>query len=193
MLFARVRFFCQLTPRDEPLPAAAYLTGIVSMGVGVRVLAIFGMVTPDGPWAPFARHMMTPPADRYVNIVCAPTGLALGRVKRASELGGALGQGFPGLNDLAAGQSHDEVVYVPPTALGGLYTVGMPNIAITVPPALGSVSDEERRALEQYSAVLTPTDEMAQIFEIEHGVKATACGPSEVAAYLKASRYLPPQ
>lgn len=177
MEVARIRYFCQLTLEDAPLPSVAYLAALAKAGWGVRALSIFGMPAPVGPWAPYAALFATPMAPAYLNVVCALPGMPMGAPRKASELAGAM-RGPGGLTH-AAGK--DEVVYLPQTALAGLFTVGVPNVAITVPPPRDSISDEEWRTLERYDLVLTLTETMAELLATDHGVKAVVAPPERVA------------
>lgn len=180
MEVARIRYFCQLTLEDAPLPSIAYLAALAQTTWGVRALSIFGMPAPVGPWAPYAALFATPVAPVYLNVVCALPGMPMGTPRKASELAGSM-RGPGGLTH-AAGK--DDVVYLPQTALAGLFTVGVKNVAITVPPPRDSISDEEWRALERYDLVVTPTETMAELLETDHGVKAVAVEPAYVASAL---------
>lgn len=179
MQLARVRYFCQLTLEDAPLPAVAYLGALANTPWGVRALSIFGMPSPVGPWEPLARLFATPMASQYLNVVCALPGMPMGAPKRASEMGGGMGpRGFEP-------RASNDIVYRPQTALIGLFTAGVKNVAITVPPPKDSISDEEWQALARYDLVVTLDETMAELLGTDHGVRAVAAPPERLAATIQ--------
>lgn len=156
-----VRFYCLALPSDGPQLGFDYLEALDHTDFGVRACPIGPAYLMAGDW-PRLLHLFTgPPLGgrdtegnlvEFVNVVCAPPGLSLGFAMTARQVAGP--------RDAAA--APDDVVYQPKTALAGLYTIGVKNIAITMPrPALPD--EAECAALALYDFVLCPTSEDAEM------------------------------
>lgn len=181
---ARIRYFAMLTLSDSPLPACAYLAALERTGLGVRVLSVFGMPSSPGPWTPHAAAFMAPVAARYVNVVAALPGLPMGSPVTRRDLAGGFGTGGAffdrrdfnvapaGVEQMAAETTADgdEVIYQPQTIIAGLYTVGVPNVLLTVPPAAGEISPAEIAAMSKYDVVAVPTHRPDRVRMDELGI-----------------------
>jgi hypothetical protein len=170
-----LRYFCVVAPGVAGDVGYGYMTAIAATGARIRAL-------PIGPaaalgfekrwWA--AGHLFTVPlTPPFVNVVCAPIGMAMGMRAPAGAL--ATKDDLP--SDLppdvrefmlrgAAKAAADSgpAVYEPQTVFSGLYTVGCKNIAIVdrlegdfvvVGERTGRVPDaRERAALGRYDRVI---------------------------------------
>jgi hypothetical protein len=160
-----VRYHCFTAATVEPILGLDYLLALAECSrlqacpIGPAFLSL-------APWSAVSQHFIAPAADRYINIVCAPPDLAMGSpVDRRA----VAPQHIPG------GQIVDsETIYTPSTALSGLFTVGVPNIAITL--GLVEPSEPEKNALGRYDLVITPTDTDAEILA-GWGVKVAVVPP----------------
>lgn len=157
-----LRFFCCVAPGPVGEVPLRYLEALVGTGIPTMTapigLAFMGVMGPR--WQALSHTFTTELVQPYVNIVCAPPGLLMGSPIRASDMQLSGPERAELLSDGLAlppapteqGDDADEVVYKPQTALAGLYTVGVPNIAITdtrpKPP-----DTNELRALGRYDAV----------------------------------------
>jgi hypothetical protein len=165
---AAVRFFCLMLPNGGAGLGYAYLEAFDQTGLGVKACPIGPAYLGADPWPKYAHLIFIGQVARsFVNVVVAPPNLLMGTRLRATDVKPpnhlptageetapfALSAGTPATPAAAA----EEVVYEPQTALGGLYTVGVPNIAITLPRPKPP-EDHEVRALAQYDAILCPTD-----------------------------------
>ncbi len=103
---------------------------------------------------------------RYANVVCAPPNFLMGT---------RIIKGRDGLSPDSPG-AEGEIAYEPATALSGLFTVGVPNIAITMPRPKPP-EPSEIRALARYDAVISPTEADAEALRAL-GVPAS-CVPPE--------------
>jgi hypothetical protein len=165
---ARIRFWCLVLPTDGLQLGAEYLAAIDATRLGVRACPIGPAFLMAGLWPKFQNLFLGvfDVAKTYVNIVCAPPNLLMGTTLRAADVmpnrdeKSRLIQG-PKL-PLAEGTKIEphEPIYKAQTALAGLYTVGVPNVAITMarpkPP-----DEHEIAALLKYDAVLAPSDKDA--------------------------------
>lgn len=151
-----VRYYCIVAPSrpGEALLGFDYLEAIDGSGVGVRACPIGAAFLMDKPWIDLL-HLFSgeAPKDNYVNVVCAPIGCLLGSATSGVDFAGPKGS--------------PDVVYRPQTALAGLYTVGVPNVAITLPHE----DDADLQALQQYDFVLCPSDNYVEAF---HDIGVTA-------------------
>ena len=151
----RVRFYCLALPSDGPQLGFDYLEAIERTNLGVRACPIGPAFLMAGPWPRLSHLFMGEPLglrDRFVNVVCAPPGLSLGFAMTARDV--APPPDLPGV--MKPVEREEAIVYQPKTALSGLYTVGVKNVAITMPkPA--PPDDPERQALLQYDFVLCPS------------------------------------
>jgi hypothetical protein len=157
----RLRYFCMALPGAGRSAGFEYLEALSQTGYGVKACAIGPAFLMSGPW-PALMSLFTGPeqvAKRFVNIVCAAPGLLMGQALRAVDVKPPAGPGLPSVGSVS--QNTDEVIYRPQTALSGLYTVGVPNVAITAAHPI--LPDEhEVTALSKYDAILTITDEDAR-------------------------------
>lgn len=171
-----IRMFCPLGPRTAWWPDISYkyVCALRLAGLEPRLVPIGGMqlggmthVEHDRAWhhwkrmgddGLFTRGLKA----RFVNIVCAPIGFELGGTLRMSDFGKP--PEVPGRDPAAA--RDDEVIRKSSTALVGLWTADMINIAITGLPELALPSDEEVEALRRYTTVICPTmHDVNQLFE----------------------------
>jgi hypothetical protein len=151
-----------------------YLDAFDKTALGVLACPIGMAYFAAEPWSDVGRLFMGRPAARYVNVVCAPPNLLMGQRLRASDAPvlGSDGE----VRAIPSGKT-ESIIYEPQTALAGLYTVGVPNVAITMarprPP-----EDHEIRALAQYDAVLCPsssgTEELQRLGVVAMHVPADA-------------------
>jgi hypothetical protein len=142
-----------------------YLEALSKTGLGVAACPIGPAYLNAEPWSKVTQLFTPHPvAKDYVNIVVAPPNLFMGMRLRAVDVTPPSHLPFPGEEIAPAVPQRidpsSEVIYEPQTALSGLYTIGVPNIAVTLawpkPP-----EDHEIRALAQYDAVFAPTAEDA--------------------------------
>jgi len=177
---AVIRFYGEVGPRASNVkywwPDIAWRYAIALRSLGLRMLALggaqFQFYIPKAQQDPTIRHWQTLAdefvaelAPTFVNVVCAPVGLPLGTIRETKELG---------------------TVYTPDTALHGLLTVGVRNIAITaarrekfdgsVEPT--EITPREVTALKQYDAVISPyeadVDTLGQAGVRAHCMSATS-------------------
>ena len=143
------RYFCVVGPRRDaegywPGIAYRYLVALRAAELKVRAISASGGVTLQAGemnrdydhWREIRDVFATPmdPDDCVVNVVCAPLGMPLG----------------------TPGKKKREVVYRPATALAGLYTDGLRNIAITGVQRGQNAQEGEVAALRQYQIVCVP-------------------------------------
>lgn len=170
---AVIRYFCLVMPNGGAALGFDYLEALEQTGLGVRACPIGPAFLMAEPWIKL-HHLFAPGdfAQRHVNVVVAPPNLLMGTRLRVTDVvapGRLPGPGEEtGELELSRARPRlpgvdEEAVYEPQTALGGLFTVGIPNIAITMPRPRPP-EDHEVRALCQYDAVLTPTSEDASTF-----------------------------
>lgn len=139
----------------------SYLKACLDTGLGVRVMPI-GMVRFDiEPWCRVPHAFMPSLKADYINVVCAPPGIPMGAAVSATQFG----------NEQA---KQEGAVYEPPTALSGLFTVGVANIAILT--GKGEISPKELEALKLYESVVCPTEEGAEELAAQ-GVRAVSIPP----------------
>ena len=173
--FPRIRFHCLVNPGPGPHLGFDHLAAIDSTGIGVRAVPIGLAILTADPWSALEHCFRGPPPDdgEYVNIVCAPPRYSLGtQATRAAIAPPTVVP--PGMRVPALPGDEDEIVYRPMTALAGLYTVGVPNIAITMPQP--KPTDDEIGALGRYDRVFTPNAEAARRLG-ELGIKALVFRP----------------
>lgn len=179
---ASIRFFCLVVPGGGL--GFDYLEALAKTSLGVVANPIGAAYFATAPWST-ASHLFMPRelVKSYVNVVAAPPGYLMGRSLRATDvkapprLPGAGEETRPfAASAPQAGDPNAELVYEPQTALSGLYTVGVPNIAITMPRPRPP-EDHEVRALCQYDAVISPTSEDAAA--LRHlGITAFSVSPN---------------
>jgi hypothetical protein len=144
---ARVRYHCLAVPGQrgsQPSLGLDVLLALRRAGLAVRALSIGPAFLAWPPWSDHLDVFAAELAPRYVNVVCAPPGLYLGVPMRASEDHGRK-------SEIKA----SDRIYRPPTALTGLHTVGVPNVAVTMPRPRPP-DQHELVALRLYDAVLCP-------------------------------------
>jgi hypothetical protein len=141
-----IRFACVTMPSvDRGGITFPYLKAIEGTGLGVRIMPI-GMARFDtAPWSGVSHLFLTALKTRYINVVCVEPGVMLGAAVSAAQFSA------PGNGDAAA--------YDPPTAISGLFTVGIPNVAIL--SGKGMPEAKELESLKHYTAVVCPTPEGA--------------------------------
>jgi hypothetical protein len=186
---AQVRFFAQISPVTDPWGSIAskYLKTLTGYGLTVRVVPIgpfflSAFHRPD--FAHWEEHLtcFTGELDqKYVNIVCAPTGLSLGPQLSVEQLAPRAPMGVEG-NPM--GGHHTQrpdgpqgVVYEPETAITGLWVKGQQNIAITGTRPTAP-SDAELNKLREYDLVVAPTPEEAADLHGQ-GVSVSVVSPGE--------------
>lgn len=166
----KVRFYCLALPSDAPQLGVDYLTAIAGTGLGVVALPIGPAFLMAGPWPRLLHHFTAAvPAGQYVNVVCAPLGLSLGFASSRAEMGASTPpMRKQGSKVIELPGDEDDIVYVPQTALSGLFTVGVPNVAIVQPPGAAQPrpSESELQALRQYDFVLSPTEAAVTAFAL---------------------------
>ena len=149
--------------RGPGLPGSTYWPGISyyylcafrEEGLCVRAMSVSGGVwlqagNPDyDHWREVRDVFATPvrASDRIVNIVCAPLGLPLGAPRSGRDMKrGAIADGI----------GPAEKLYRPATALAGLYTEGVRNIAITGMQRGQYPHEGETDVLAEYDIVCAP-------------------------------------
>jgi hypothetical protein len=139
---ALIRFACVTVPSmDTGGITFPYLKAIEDTGLGVRIMPI-GMARFDAPPWNQVPHLFTAALkERYINVVCVEPGVTLGAAVSTAQFGNP--------------KAGDEEAYAPPTAISGLFTVGIPNIAILSGATLPE--GKELEALGRYTAVVCPT------------------------------------
>ena len=158
--------------------AFPYLKSIEATGLGVRITPIGIMHFGLEPWNHVVELFVTPVEDRYINVVCAPPRLYLGGAMTKQQL--AEPPGSVPKNEPSVDRSG--VVYKPTTALDGLLTRGMRNVAIlTIQNGLLPLEIEVEK-LKQYDAVICPKDEDQQILQDDFQVPCQVIPMENVAA-----------
>jgi hypothetical protein len=154
----QVRFYClMLASPMSVMLGLEYLLALDASGLGVRACPIGAAYLSQPPWNQVLNLFDGELTEKYVNVVCAPVGYLLGAPTTGVDFAGK--KGDPG------------VVYQPQTALAGLHTAGVPNVAITLAPVGRDEHDHEIQALKRYDLVLCPNDSHVQAFA-EIGVSA---------------------
>ncbi|MCC7024636.1 MAG: hypothetical protein IT338_17545 [Thermomicrobiales bacterium] len=150
-----IRYFCLVARGAAGDAAHAYLVALAQTGRPLRAQPIgLAQFDCEPRWWQVTRLFTRPMGTRFVNVVCARPGLALG-VRLPARALRPQGADDP-LRELerAIGPLPDapDDVYQPELALAGLYTVGCRNVAITsaTPPP----SDVELAALHRYDLVI---------------------------------------
>lgn len=162
-----------------------YLKAVDVTGVGVRAVAIGVSLLMQEPWSQLAQLFTTPLGNRFINVVCAPPGLMLGVPTTAAQAGPNMD--MPVTEKRAA--TTEDIVYKPKTALSGLYTVGLSNIAIV--PSAQNLESDEIDALRKYDAVVCP-DESDARYLLTQSVKAQHTPPDPAQLNLLfAAHHLP--
>lgn len=126
--------------------AFPYLQAIDGTGLGVRVMPIGAMHFGMTPWNLVSHLFMTALKTRFINVVAIEPGTSLGAPISSSQFGRA--------------GSGEEAAYQPSLALSGLFTVGIPNVAII--SGVTMPKDKEIDSLRHYTAVVCCTDSGVQ-------------------------------
>lgn len=173
---ASIRFFAVVGPyRDDdpawwPNVSHAYLRGLLDARLAVRAITISGggayldlAGDPEWePWMDLAPMFSTPMDGLRVNIVCAPSNMALGRRVVSRDGGG----------------------YTPATALRALWTANVYNVAITC--GVRREDDAELEALRRYD-MLVPPNVSAEAQLLGLGLVATRRTPQAFAADIESA------
>lgn len=134
-----IRFACVTTPgMDREGIAFPYLQAIEKTGLGVRVMPIGAMHFGMAPWNLVSHLFMTALKTRFINVVAIEPGTSLGTAISSAQFGHA--------------GSGGQVAYQPPLALSGLFTVGIPNVAIM--SGVTMPAGKEIDSLKHYTAVI---------------------------------------
>lgn len=157
---ASIRFFCLIVPRSHEwgdvsrsyLAALAGKFSVRALPIGAHFLG-FEKLAGYERWGRLGDLFSGDVEEDYINIVCAPSGLDMGRAVTDEAVAPRLGfEGLPALATHGA-RSKGKIVYQPETALKALWTEGRTNIAITSPAAW----DDELQTLGKYTlAVRVP-------------------------------------
>lgn len=155
---ASVRFFCLIGPNHSDWgPVSKRYLAAISGKFSVRALPIGGhflgfhkLAGYEG-WEPMADLFSGDVADDYINIVCAPGGLEMGRAVTAQAVAPQQAlEGLPAIATRGGERAGGDIVYQPETALAALWTEGHTNIAITSPAAW----EVEQQTIGKYSLVV---------------------------------------
>jgi hypothetical protein len=160
-----IRYFCVVAHGPVGDLSREYLAELQGCGRPVRAIPI-GPACPEG-WGPLARLFVTDLSEPFVNIVCAPPGFLMGGRMSSRDMIPGTGVDPRELDVQDVGKvlaelAHikvepgREVIYEPQTALGGIYTVGCKNVAITGIVPRGP-DPKEVFALQRYDAIIAPT------------------------------------
>jgi hypothetical protein len=189
---ALVRYYFTIGPRAKsqsrwwPDLSFEYLLAFRSAKVGVRAipLGVAPFHIMDDPewrhWRTVQDSFSATLADRYVNVICCPAGLLMGRAVTPAQLAPAVIDGVPPAVTAIGGKAANDWSVEPMPTLVGAFTVGLRNIAIT-----GCNPNEptsaEIAALNRYDAVVAPTiGEAARLREL--GAKAQGYSPDALEA-----------
>lgn len=173
-----IRFFCLTLPGTAaPQLGFDYVQALLSAQHRVRIMAIGTTWFDEPPWCDVAEHFTTELQSDFVNMVCVPPNFPLGASIKVEDV--IAPENLPGYihPEGESSMSPNEVIYDPPTALGGLYTVGVKNIACTRP--VPTPTDREIQNLKQYDEIWVPFEMDAEIFT-ELGLSVSRKGPSDL-------------
>jgi len=138
--------------------AFPYLEAILGTGLGVRLMPVGLVALWLSPWNQVPEVFVSALRTRFINVLCVPAGLKVGATVSAAQFG----------NEAAKGAA-----YEPPLAMQGLFTVGVPNVAIV---RASEFDPKEISTLKKCTAVVCPTKEDADALGI-CGVKAVVIPP----------------
>lgn len=163
---AIIRYACVTIPgMDQEKISVAYLQALDETGLGVRLMPI-GMVTAwSPPWNDYPHVFTSALKTRYINVVCVPPGVPLGAPVSPAQFG----------HGRSTGQEQ-VAAYEPDSALVGLFTVGIPNVAIIAGES--ECTDKEVESLKHYNAVVCPTEKGTENMRAL-GVKNAICIPPD--------------
>jgi hypothetical protein len=119
------------------------------------------------PWNRVSPLFLTTLKTRFINVVCVEPGTKLGERFQATRI--VMTPQGP-MNDTP----DDAAVYEPPMAISGLYTVGIPNIAILSGKTMPD--DKELETLKRYDTVIC-ADIQASLALDKLGVKSAVISP----------------
>lgn len=147
---ADLRYHCVTMAVAEPILGLDYLRALAKH-YEVQACPIGPAFLAAPPWSQVSDLFLPKEFDNgfFINVVCAPVDMMAGQTIRQSDL--APDTSVPG-----AKPASSDVVYRPSTVFGALFTVGVMNIAITLPTR--EPSEAEQRVLTRYSAIWTPTE-----------------------------------
>lgn len=182
---AKVRYHCLAAPAPPGNHLGFdVLLALHQAGIAVRALSIGPAFLMHPPWNALYKLFEAELDENYVNIVCAPPNLSLGAPMRAHEVAAPQDVRFARATD-------SNPVYRPQTALAGLHTVGVPNIAITLPRPKPP-SPAEITILNHYNVVLCPSLHMT-VELVEAGVhNAEHAAPDAIPAIVSKFLRRPP-
>ena len=150
--------------------AFSYLKAIDDTGLGVRIMPVGLALFDRLPWSEMPHVFTASISEPFINVVCVPQGVTLGAPADAKQF--ALPDGD---QDLAiAGDGPGEGNYKPETAIIGLYTDNVFNVAIV--DWEGEVDQAELYTLCRYSRVICPTHEATTAL-CKQGVPAATIPP----------------
>lgn len=161
-----VRYFCLVTDGDHGNDSHAYLEAFSRTTRAVRGIPIgHAGISDEERWYEIGHLFMTPLAQPFVNVVCAPSGMLMGTrtpldLSRAEDLPEDLPLELRRVLDAGGGPrpvraTPSDLIYIPQTAIAGLYTVGCPNVAIVGADLV--LDAREIAALARYDRVICPT------------------------------------
>jgi len=192
-----IRMFLPVLPGTAGDIPFSYLTALRQLSLPVRALPIgtTAALTVEKRWYDISDSFTVPMSIPFINVVCAPAGLLMG-VRMPIRKSLASDEGVPAeLRQLVGGaarrarSSDGDVVYEPPTALTGLWTVGVKNIAIIY--GNGKLEERELAMLAKYDRVLAHESSPLPIAESLYvppdpqrlaGILGEACGSVGVVA-----------
>lgn len=149
---ASIRYFCIVGNQV----AFEYLGAISTSISGVSAAPIGPMFLYVPPWNAYAKLFGREVGMKFVNIVCALPGLSLGA-------------------RVVFDEDRDGTSYEPDTAFSGLYTVGVPNVAIV---AGVNGQKEAAEVLNLYNLVVCPTSDIKQALDRD-GIGAEVVAPGD--------------
>lgn len=175
---ASIRYACLTSPGMDAGIAFRYLKAIDDTGLGVRIMPVGLALFDRLPWSEMPHVFTASISDPFINVVCVPLRVTLGAPASAEQFA------LPDEDqDLAiAGDGLGEGSYEPETAIKGLHTDNVFNVAIvdgTSPMGkaeLTALSEEDRFALCCYSRVICSTPEGTTAL-CKRGVPAVTISP----------------
>lgn len=139
--------------------AFPYLEAILGTGLGVRLMPVGMVALWLPPWNQVPQAFVSTLSTHFINVMCVPAGLKVGATVSAAQFGNEEAQG---------------AAYEPPLALHGLFTVGVPNVAIV--PGDAGFDPKEIATLKKCTGVVCPTEEGAANL-LSLGIQATVIPP----------------
>lgn len=158
--------------------AFSYLKAIDATGLGVRIMPIGLALFDRPPWSEMPQVFTASISEPFINVVCVPLGVTLGAPVSAAKFV------EDNLEDSEAALAPEsmrievpvnvEGGYVPETAIKGLHTDNVFNVAIV--DGISPPSEEDAFALCRYSRVICPTHEGTTVL-CKQGVPAATIPP----------------